>query len=95
MGSPTRAGIEDRKLIEWYRDHPPEDDLKILNWIDEYGGEDAYVDWYTFEHPQIGPVELGGWNRLFSWRNPPHAFMEEEPPRTCLTFCPWRRCCRV
>ncbi len=75
---PTRAGIEDRKLIEWYRDHPSEDDLKILNWIDEYGGEDAYVDWYTFEHPQIGPVELGGWNRLFSWRNPPHAFMEEE-----------------
>ena len=30
-----------------------------------------YVDWYPFEHPQLGAVELGGWNDLGSWTNPP------------------------
>jgi len=29
------------------------------------------MDWTPFEHPQLGPVELGGWKRLFMFRNPP------------------------
>jgi len=78
---PTRAGIEDREFIEWFRDHPHEEDLKVLQWIDENGGEDAYVDWYPFEHPQLGTVELGGWDTLYSWRNPPHAHMGDEAER--------------
>jgi murein tripeptide amidase MpaA len=76
-----RAGIEDRKYIEWMRDHPHEDDLKILKWADENAGEGAYVDWYEFDHPQLGKVELGGWNRFYTWRNPPHHFMGEEASR--------------
>ena len=76
-----RAGIEDRKYIEWMRDHPHEDDLKILQWADENAGEGAYVDWYEFDHPQLGKVELGGWNRFYTWRNPPHHFMGEEASR--------------
>jgi hypothetical protein len=31
----------------------------------------GFVDWYPYEHPQLGPVELGGWNALYSWTNPP------------------------
>ena len=31
----------------------------------------GFVDWYPFDHPQLGPVELGGWNGLDSWTNPP------------------------
>jgi len=76
-----RAGIEDRKFIEWMRDHPHEDDLKILQWADEHAGEDAYVDWYEYEHPQLGEVEIGGWNNMYTWRNPPHHFMGEESER--------------
>jgi len=40
---PTEAGIKDRKFIEWYRDHPHEEDLQILKWADEQIGEQAYV----------------------------------------------------
>jgi murein tripeptide amidase MpaA len=73
-----QAGIKERKFIEWMRDHPHEDDFKILQWADENIGEGAYVDWYEYEHPQLGKIELGGWNNMYTWRNPPHRLMGEE-----------------
>jgi murein tripeptide amidase MpaA len=78
---PTRAGIENRKLIEWFRTHPHEDDLKILKWVEEHAKEDAYVNWYPFDHPQLGQVELGGYNQMYTWTNPPPAFMGDEAAR--------------
>jgi murein tripeptide amidase MpaA len=78
---PTEAGIKDRKFIEWYRDHPHEEDLQILKWAEEHGDEQAYVDWYEFEHPQLGKVELGGWNFMYTWRNPPLDFLAQEASR--------------
>jgi murein tripeptide amidase MpaA len=77
----SKAGIKDRKFIEWLRDHPHEEDQKILAWADENVGEDAFVDWYSYQHPQLGKVELGGWNDMYTWRNPPHHFMGEEAER--------------
>ncbi|MGC9348105.1 MAG: M14 family metallopeptidase [Anaerolineae bacterium] len=77
--SPQRqAGIEDYKFIEWNREHPVEDDLKMLKWSDEKLDGKGYVDWYTFEHPQLGTVELGGWDHIFAFRNPPKKFLEDE-----------------
>jgi murein tripeptide amidase MpaA len=77
--SPQRqAGITDYKFIDWYREHPVEDDLKLLKWSDEVLGGRGYVDWYPFEHPQLGRVELGGWDMLYAWRNPPPEFLEKE-----------------
>jgi len=79
LWSPQRqAGIEEYKFIEWYREHPLEDDLKMLHWSDEVLGGAGYVDWYPFDHPQLGPVELGGWNRLYAFTNPPPDFLEQE-----------------
>lgn len=77
--SPQRqAGIEMTKFIDWYRDHPLEDDIKLLRWSDEKLGGRGYVDWYAVEHPQLGTVELGGWDMDFCWRNPPVEFLEAE-----------------
>ncbi len=78
---PTEAGIKDRKFIEWFREHPHEEDLQILKWIDENGGEGAYVAWYPYQHPQLGAVELGGWNHMYTWRNPPAHWMGAEAAR--------------
>ncbi len=78
---PTEAGIKERKFIEWFRDHPHEEDLQILKWVEEHGGEHAYVDWYPFEHPQLGKVELGGWNHMYTWRNPPLPYIGAEAER--------------
>jgi murein tripeptide amidase MpaA len=77
----SRAGIKDRKFIDWLRDHPHEDDHKILKWAEENAGKEPYVDWYEYDHPQLGKLELGGWNNMYTWRNPPHHFMGEESNR--------------
>ncbi len=80
--SPMRAaGIEDFKFIEWWSDHPLEDDLKMLAWADEVAPGEGYVDWYEYDHPDLGPVELGGWNNQLLIRNPPpHLLADEVKP---------------
>ena len=75
------AGINDYQWIEWYRDHPVEDDKKLLKWSDEQCGGKAHVDWYPFNHPQLGRVELGGWDKMNYWRNPPAHLREREAAR--------------
>ena len=80
--SPQReAGIEEYKFIDWYREHSFEDDLKMLKWSDEVLEGTGYVDWYPFEHPELGPVELGGWDHVYAWSNPPKQFLEREIAR--------------
>lgn len=79
LWSPQRqAGIGAYKYIDWYREHPFEDDLKMLKWSDEVLGGHGYIDWYPFEHPELGTIELGGWNNLAAFRNPPPEFLERE-----------------
>jgi murein tripeptide amidase MpaA len=79
LWSPQRqAGIESYKYIDWNREHPLEDDLKLLKWSDEALEGKGYVDWYEYEHPQLGKVELGGWNMIYAWRNPPPQYLEKE-----------------
>lgn len=73
-----QAGIKDFKFIEWFREHPVEDDLALLKWSDEVLGGKGYIDWYPFDHPQLGQVELGGWDEMYCWRNPPPEFLEKE-----------------
>ena len=73
-----QAGIKDYKFIDWYREHPLEDDLKLLKWSDEQLAGEGHVDWYEFDHPQLGKIELGGWNSLHTFRNPPKQFVAKE-----------------
>ncbi|GAB4550225.1 MAG: M14 family metallopeptidase [Anaerolineae bacterium] len=79
LWSPQRqAGIKDYKFIDWYREHDVADDLLLLKWNDEKLGGQGYVNWYEFDHPQLGKIELGGWNMQYAWRNPPPQFLEAE-----------------
>ena len=72
LWSPNKeAGVTDYKWIDWYREHPVEDDLKLLAWSDGACARQAYVDWRPFLHPQLGAVEIGGWDKMNFWRNPP------------------------
>jgi len=73
-----QAGIEKFKFIEWYREHPIEDDFKLLKWNDEILKGKGFVNWYTYKHPQLGKVELGGWDSMNMWTNPPLEFLEKE-----------------
>jgi len=75
---PRQAGIEVSNYIDWFREHPLEDDLKMLEWSDEVLKGKGYIDWYPYEHPQLGRVELGGWDHLYAFRNPPPELLEKE-----------------
>jgi murein tripeptide amidase MpaA len=82
LWSPNKeAGITDYKWIDWYREHPPQDDLKLLQWSDAACAGQAHVDWRPFQHPQLGAVELGGWDKMNYWRNPPPHLREREAAR--------------
>jgi hypothetical protein len=77
--SPQRqAGITDYKYIDWFRDHPIEDDVKLLEWSDTKLGGKGYHDWKPFNHEQLGPVEIGGWDVAYAFRNPPPDHLEAE-----------------
>ncbi len=77
----TASGVEDKskekKFMDWFRKHPLADDYKILDFVNAHA-PGALVEWQPFEHPQLGPVEIGGWDALYSWRNPPHELLEAE-----------------
>jgi murein tripeptide amidase MpaA len=53
------------------------DNLKLLAWNDRMLSGEAFVPWMPFDHPQLGRVELGGWRRIFMFRNPPGKLLPE------------------
>ena len=68
----------------WYTGPTDAERLAVLRWLDDHSTDDAtrgFVDWYPFDHPQLGPVELGGWNGLYSWTNPPPHLLFAEVDR--------------
>ena len=77
--SPMReAGIEKYPYIDWFRDHPPADDLKLYAWSRDQLGGLAHIAWKPYDHPQLGKIEIGGWNRFHAFSNPPPALLERE-----------------
>jgi hypothetical protein len=65
----------------WYIGPTDDEALAVMHWLDAQPGgiETAgFVDWYEFDHPQLGRVELGGWNDLYSWVNPPLHLLADE-----------------
>ncbi|MCA9562030.1 MAG: hypothetical protein KC561_01010 [Myxococcales bacterium] len=80
--SPQReAGISVSDAIGWYRSHPIEDEVRLAAWSDANLERPALVDWYPFEHPDLGLVELGGWDWFHAFRNPPLEYIEQEASR--------------
>jgi len=76
--SPQRqAGLADYHYTDWIRDHPIEDDVTLIRWARERYPE-AHVDWYEYEHPELGQVELGGWDVINYWFNVPFDQLEAE-----------------
>ncbi len=49
----------------------------VHNWVVENVGEHGFRPWTTFDHPQLGPVEVGGMVYIWSYRNPPGTMLEE------------------
>jgi len=58
--------------------HPVEDELKLLRWSDKELSGDGFVAWKAFDHPQLGPVEVGGFDLIRYWFNVPFDRLEQE-----------------
>ena len=72
------AGIEDRDFIKFIMyERDPEDELKLLKWSDEEVDGIGFKRWERFEHPQLGEVEIGGWDMRNCWASPPPKFRKE------------------
>jgi len=58
--------------------HPVEDELKLLRWNDKELDGEGFVAWRPFRHPQLGPVEIGGFDLIRYWYNVPFDRLERE-----------------
>ncbi|MCH8007148.1 MAG: hypothetical protein IH888_13140 [Planctomycetes bacterium] len=47
------------------------EDAAWLKYSDEQRAGTGFVDWQTFDHPQLGAVEIGGWAPYFKTNPPP------------------------
>ncbi|MEM6427629.1 MAG: M14 family metallopeptidase [Deinococcota bacterium] len=70
------AGVD---KTHFYNLHPRSEEiqLKVFNWVLEHIGEQGYRDWTPYSHPQLGEVEVGGMVYIWTYRNPPGAYLEE------------------
>ncbi|MDB5099057.1 MAG: hypothetical protein JWM80_3478 [Cyanobacteria bacterium RYN_339] len=60
-----------------------EDDVAMLRWADQELDGFGFVPWAPFDHPQLGRVEIGGWQTKFIFQNPPGPCLEEVSRRNC------------
>jgi hypothetical protein len=72
------AGIANYKFIDWFRDHSLDDDLKLYRWNQQKLGGAAHHGWKPYAHPQLGKLEIGGWDRFHAFGNPPLPLLERE-----------------
>jgi len=50
---------------------------RMLDWADRTIPETGFLDWQPFDHPQLGPVEIGGWTFKYTHQNAPPQFIPE------------------
>lgn len=58
-------------------------EYKTLKWVDEHIGKEAFKPWTKFDHPQLGEVEIGGFDYKFVIVNCPTQFLEKELEKPC------------
>jgi hypothetical protein len=61
----------------WYVGPTDEEELAVYRWTMEHAPE-SYHDWVAFQHPQLGAVEIGGWDEVFLWVNAPGSMLLAE-----------------
>ena len=61
----------------WYLGPSDDERLAVYRWCQEHS-PDGYAAWRAFDHPQLGAIEIGGWDVLRSWINPPTSRLLEE-----------------
>lgn len=82
------AGVENKDPVVAFRDPDPALVAAIVRKATEEGN---HVPWRAFDHPQLGPVELGGIAYQRTVRNPPDALLPAECDRMFMVADRLRR----
>ena len=61
----------------WYVGPSVEDELAVIRWADEHAPGNVHP-WVPFDHPQLGPVEIGGIDDFRVWTNAPSSRLRDE-----------------
>lgn len=61
----------------WYVGPTAEQERAVYNWV-VANHPHLYADWQPFQHPQLGAVEIGGWDELNVWSNAPASMLLAE-----------------
>ena len=56
-----------------------------LDWVDKNIGPDCFKPWAAFMHPQLGEVEIGGYDLKYVMYNPPISWLGQEMEK-CARF---------
>ena len=83
------CGVENNDPKDFFVQPDPE---KIRGLVEHFSTiEDAVTPWRTFEHPQLGKVEIGGLDYMRTVRNPPVSVLAAECQRgtQLQTVCAW------
>ena len=74
-----RSGVhENYPPIPLTDDEQEEDMYKYMKWIDENLNGEGYLTWTKFDHPQLGEVEIGGFDQKKVTQNCPIPFLTQE-----------------
>lgn len=60
-------------------------DEERFKWNDEKLGGKGFKNWQAYDHPQLGQVEIGGWDTKFTRQNPPVTMLKAEIEK----YVPW------
>jgi len=71
------------KVVDYDKDGKISD-LEVLRWNDEALGGKGFKNWTRFSHPQLGEVEIGGYNPKFFRQNPPASALEDWAKKEAL-----------
>ncbi|GAB6067599.1 M14 family metallopeptidase [Methylothermus subterraneus] len=72
------AGLDNPKPAEFFQRPDPE---RLQKLIAAFAVEPGNLPWRPFEHPQLGPVEIGGLDYYRTIRNPPERLLGAECER--------------
>lgn len=80
-----RAGINSVEAMKITDPQKVEEmQVALLSWNDRELCGEGFIAWHAFQHPQLGSVEIGGWEPKFVIHNPPHHLLYQECHKNAL-----------
>jgi hypothetical protein len=80
-----RAGLNSVECMKITDPEKVEDmQVALMSWNDRELYGKGFIDWQEFDHPQLGNVEIGGWEPKYVVQNPPHHLLHQECHKNAL-----------